>query len=65
MANKERRFSVCKVCRKKWNISIYQDTSRGYICPYCWGKRRRDDGEEGIKESPLPISEWSNDDDSE
>lgn len=40
------REAICKMCRKKWNISIARDTSKGYLCPICSWKERRLKGDE-------------------
>lgn len=34
-----RRYAICRVCSKEWNIAIGQivDTD-GYVCPKCEGK---------------------------
>ena len=37
---KKMRYSICKMCREKWNIAINQDTSAGYFCPRCEEKRK-------------------------
>lgn len=39
------REAICKMCRKKWNISVTRDTSKGYTCPVCtWKDRERRKG---------------------
>lgn len=35
------REAICKMCRKKWNISVTRDTTKGYLCPICAYKERR------------------------
>ncbi len=35
------RYAACGDCGKVYNIAIKQDTSRGYLCPGCTGKRRK------------------------
>ena len=38
-------FATCKECGKRWNISVFQQIpNNGYICPYCRGKAKREQG---------------------
>ena len=42
MRVKGERFEKCKVCEKKWNISIFQEIpDTGYICKDCSNKMKR------------------------
>lgn len=38
------RYAACGDCGRVYNIAKKQDTSRGYICPACTRKRRKQRG---------------------
>ncbi len=40
-----KRYAVCSVCSKEWNIPLYWNMNRkgSYVCPVCEGKRRKNE----------------------
>lgn len=35
-------YAKCTKCNFDWNISVFTDLSKSYVCPVCRGKEKRE-----------------------